>query len=448
MNILQALRLKKNIKLAAVGAGGKSSFLFDLGYQLPGKVIISTTTHISIEQSRMGDIHIVENDPMLFDKIRLAEDNAVIVITGSYFEVERVNGPSNEVLERISRFCDDNDCSVLLEADGSKKLPLKAHGENEPVVPSWINVVVHVVGCSAFNQLVGSDTIFRLEKYCQLTNQIPGEIISVPAVCRLLNHAEGGLKHIRAAQNSIILFNQLDQITPGVLSEIEQYIPDLLTCHNQVLFGTTSNSPKEINEIRYCYENTAGVILAAGGSNRLGTLKQLLIIGNESFLRLTIKKAIDSHLAPIIVVLGHEYDRLNKEIEDLPITIVNNNNWQKGQSTSVIEGSKHLSAFAPIGGALFMTIDQPFLNEATIQKIVRCHTSNIGKSIVPRCDGQNGSPVLIDADSFSEIRKVKGDKGARSILHTLPHTYLDIHNCKELLDIDTKAQYDKHFGSE
>jgi molybdenum cofactor cytidylyltransferase len=442
MNYLQSLRINEPIKLAAVGAGGKSGFLFQLAKQLPGKKIISTTTHISIAQSHAGDIRLKGDDPCLLEKIISAKENAIIVIIGTKEERDRVNGPEESILASLSENHQLQDVSFLIEADGAKKMSLKAFGENEPVVPHWVDTIVHVIGWNTIGKQVNSNNVFRVDNYSALTSQQIGDTITFSSITDMLLHPQGGKnKYANKNQRIVAFINQYPE-NEVINQEIEKDIARLLTQYNSILFGNT-NLPQ--NNIFAAYEKMAAVILAAGGSSRMGEQikKQLLEIEGEAFINRAITLAINSRFAETIVVLGHSFNEIRQKIKEYPISILQNKAWANGQSTSVITAVEELLNVPDIGGAIFIPVDQPYLDTETISQIVRWHTRNIGHAIVPRYKEKPGAPVIFDRDLFKELLQLNGDKGGRSILHQVPHRYCDIDNPSALLDIDTTADYEQ-----
>ena len=442
MNILESFRINHPVKLAAVGAGGKTSFLFALAREIPGKCIITTTTHISIEQSNRGDIRLLSNDLNLYKKIIAAPENATIIIVGTQQGRERVNGPDQAILAQLHTLCEQENLSLLVEADGSKKLPLKAFANHEPAVPEWIDIIVHIIGWNSIGKQVDDTNIFRVDRYCELTNQKKGDIINFSSIANLLLHEKGGKKAIKHNQRSIIFFNQCpNNLIIDQKTEAEIY--SLLSFHHSVIFGNTPASNGHSSTIVNCFENIAAVILAAGGSSRLGEnkIKQLLQYHGNSFLQNTANLILKGPFTKQIAVLGYKFELLQKELEGYSIEIINNSQWENGQSTSVIAAVNELIKSSHLGGAMFFPIDQPNLDLSTINQILQCHTNNIGSTIVPRYKDMVGAPVLFDRNHFANLLNLHGDKGGRAILYQVSHRFCDITNQLALQDIDTMDVY-------
>src|SRR2546422_1558439 len=82
----------------------------------------------------------------------------------------------------------------------------------------------------------------------------------------------------------------------------------------------------------------AGVILAAGSSRRMGKNKMLLVLEGESLIRRAAKRALGAGLSPVVVVIGHEADRLRAELRDLPVEFAVNPAYTGPTSGSLHQG--------------------------------------------------------------------------------------------------------------
>ena len=441
MELWQALRCKPGIQIAAVGAGGKSTLLFELARQIPGKAIVTTTTHLSIDQTQWGDVLLYDNDPHITEKIRSCDNNSVIVIVSSNMHGERASGPSELVLRQIHELCRQESISLLIEADGSKRLPLKAPAEHEPVIPPWVDLVLYIVGCSAIGKQLNDQNVFRPEQFSKLSGLALNQNIDASAITAMLDNPLGGLKGIPAQSRAIVIFTQTDQLDALSVQTVKNSISGILRKYSSVGLLAMDSMENKWNHKFEMHEQTAGVILAAGESSRFGQSKQLLQYKGHSFLRHTILRALEAGLWPVICVLGSKMESMKPELDGLQVTILENPNWMQGQSTSVREAVSYLQENTTVGGAMFFTVDQPLLTVKTIKSIIDTHNQNIGRTIVPAAGGKPGSPVLFDADHMTLMLSIVGDKGGRAILNQVDHKTLEIDDPDELMDVDTPEQY-------
>jgi molybdenum cofactor cytidylyltransferase len=164
----------------------------------------------------------------------------------------------------------------------------------------------------------------------------------------------------------------------------------------------------------------AGIILAAGGSSRLGRPKQLLPLHGEPLLRHTIRRALESSLDEVTVVIGHHAEEVRGAIADLPVRVVINPAAAKGQSTSVLAGLSALSQppshSAEIEAVVILLGDQPGVEPALIDALIACWRETAAAIVAPRYRDGLGNPVLFDRRVLPELTTLTGDIGARDII--------------------------------
>jgi molybdenum cofactor cytidylyltransferase len=301
--------------------------------------------------------------------------------------------------------------------------------------------VVVVAGLSGLNQPLESGWVHRPEAFALLSGLQQGDLISPQALQRVLAHHEGGLKGIPRAARRVALLNQADN--PMLQSQGGQLARSLLGEYSSVLVAALT-SPESSDDpvppgVHAVFEPVAGVVLAAGGASRLGQPKQLLLWKGEPLVRHAAQAALQAGLSPVIVVTGAYGDRVNNVLNDLPVLLVHNPNWQAGQSTSMLAG---LSALPPDAGAVvFMLADQPQVPADLVRELAAYHSRTLAPIIAPIVDGQRGNPVLFDRNTFPALSKVEGDMGGRAVFSRFPVTWLPWHDASLLLDIDQPEDY-------
>src|SRR5437762_10770370 len=120
------------------------------------------------------------------------------------------------------------------------------------------------------------------------------------------------------------------------------------------------------------HERIGIIILAAGGSARLGSPKQLLDFEERSLIRRATETAVSCRFGPICIVLGADAERSCDEIHDLPVEIVINDLWKNGISTSIRSGLERLVEIEPeISAVIFTLCDQPLVNSDTLVALVQ-----------------------------------------------------------------------------
>jgi molybdenum cofactor cytidylyltransferase len=184
-----------------------------------------------------------------------------------------------------------------------------------------------------------------------------------------------------------------------------------------------------------------GILLAAGRSQRMGQPKLLLPWQGTSLVRHVAQIALGSQLDQLVVVVGHRAAHVRAGLEQLPVRIVENEDFLDGQSTSVRAGIIALGQ--EVKAAVVLLADQPLLQSTTIDRLIDAFLTDSAPVVVPRYKGQRGNPILFSRELFDELMKLKGDQGARSVLATYADRikWIDVADEGVLLDIDTPDMY-------
>lgn len=178
---------------------------------------------------------------------------------------------------------------------------------------------------------------------------------------------------------------------------------------------------------------TAAVVLAAGASKRLGELKQLVLLGEETLLERAVRVASEAGCAPVVVVVGAEYAQVlgNCQLGDAVPVI--NDRWEEGMASSIRLGVRTLGTIAKdAAGVVIMTCDQPAVTASHLRTL-----TDGGEVTASHYAGRSGVPAYFPASMFGELMKLRGDAGARELLRTarsvqLPHGELDVDTTVDL----------------
>ena len=185
------------------------------------------------------------------------------------------------------------------------------------------------------------------------------------------------------------------------------------------------------------------VILAAGGSARLGTPKQLLPYQGVSLLRRAADTALASSCAPVVVVLGASFERCLLELQDLPLLTVENRSWKDGMGSSLRLGMERLIGAAPdaLDAVILMLCDQPHLPVAVIEALVAEYRATGCQIAASEYGSTLGVPALFDRALFPELQTLRGAQGAKQILQRYPDRIHKLAFAGGEIDIDTAADY-------
>jgi CTP:molybdopterin cytidylyltransferase MocA len=186
----------------------------------------------------------------------------------------------------------------------------------------------------------------------------------------------------------------------------------------------------------------ACLVLAAGGSRRLGTPKQLLRRGTRPLLAHALAAAhAAAPQSPVIVVLGALASRLRGVVRKAAphARIVHNADWTEGLASSLKAG---LAAVPPGTAALLvLLVDQPNVDARALLRLVSAWRRRPGRAAAALYLGQPGVPAILPRRYWRAIRALAGDSGARSLLRMGPVTLAAMPEAA--LDIDTRGDWQR-----
>ena len=299
--------------------------------------------------------------------------------------------------------------------------------------------MVVVSGLSALGKPLSEERVQRADIFANLAGMKDGDEIGVEHLRSYLMQPNGGQKNIPAKARKILLLNQVE--TGALSAKAKRLAEGLLTSYQAVLAGALGPAEAEQTRISAVYERVAGVVLAAGGSERLGEPKQLLDWNGKSFVRTVTETALEAGLDPVRVIVGAKNTEIAKEIEDLPVEIVHNEDWQNGQSSSVRAAMDGLAS--DVGAVAFLVVDQPQLTVGLLQALVEEHSRSLAAIVSPQVDGQRSNPVLFDRQTFADFETLSGDKGGRALFSRYRVSWVPWLDTSLALDVDTLEDYQR-----
>lgn len=183
------------------------------------------------------------------------------------------------------------------------------------------------------------------------------------------------------------------------------------------------------------------VLLAAGGSRRMGRVKQLLPIQGKPLLRHVAEAVLAAAIGPVVVVLGAEGDRIIPVLDGLPIHPVVNPAWAEGLSTSLRFGLKAATSLSPgIDAMMLCLADQPTVTPTHLKKMVERLKEGNCTAVASLAGDVWMPPILFDRSWFPKLQTVEGDVGARALLREHPENVATI-PMRSVEDLDTPEDY-------
>ena len=388
------LRLPEHAVISVVGAGGKTSLIFAWAHELAaaGKnVVITTTTH-------------------MYRPERMEEDGIRIVVSDDPERPDKVMAPPAEVLDGLRETAD----VVLIEADGSRRMPLKWPAPWEPVVPDYTDFTVCVAGLSAIGKKT-SDVVYRAD---ELPDRLKRETVDMNLMHALISSREGGQKGVRG--DFRVFMNQVDDDIDRLASAYRlQQIFAVMGI--QSAWGSLLEEPK-----------IAVILEAAGNSSRFGSNKLLHIMDDGRPMIASILDAV----RPLDVykkVLVTQYDEVASMAPEFDVVM--NDRPDLGISRSMQLG---LAAAGDADAYMFCVCDQPGLTAATLERLIEAYKKGTAGIVSLAWQGKMCNPKIFSSRYKEELMRLSGDTGGRQIIasHADDILLVEAESEDEVKDID------------
>lgn len=163
--------------------------------------------------------------------------------------------------------------------------------------------------------------------------------------------------------------------------------------------------------------NVAAVVLAAGRSRRMAPLNKLLVADTQGtpMVARVVDNVLASHARPVVVVTGHERDRVEEALAGRPVIFAHAEDYAEGLSASLKSG---LAALPPEAeGFLVCLGDMPLVSGPMLDRLITAFDPEEGRAIVmPTFRGKQGNPMLWAREFLPEIMTISGDVGARHLI--------------------------------
>lgn len=188
---------------------------------------------------------------------------------------------------------------------------------------------------------------------------------------------------------------------------------------------------------------TAGLLLAAGLSSRMGKLKALLPWEGRPLIQYQIEQMKQAGIDEIIVVLGYRAEYLQKIISTFEIKAVINKNYEYGKSSSIRKGISSLHK--EVDGIFISAVDQP-VPSAILQKMKAHLEENEAAVVIPTYEMKRGHPILLHASTKNDLLLVNEETlGLRSVIRKYQQqiAYLEVNDPSILLNFNKQEDYDK-----
>jgi molybdenum cofactor cytidylyltransferase len=178
----------------------------------------------------------------------------------------------------------------------------------------------------------------------------------------------------------------------------------------------------------------AGIVLAAGGSTRLGEPKQLLEFQGETLVHAAARAAQEGGCDIVCVVTGSARPGVEHAVADLRPVLIHNERWQRGVGGSIRLG---LSAVQPVSAVVLLACDQPAVNGEIVRSLIEQRRETGRPIIASRYSGTFGIPALFDLSCFAELENLPEGRGAKMVIEADPARVSSFDFPAGALDLDS-----------
>ena len=184
----------------------------------------------------------------------------------------------------------------------------------------------------------------------------------------------------------------------------------------------------------------AAIVLAAGGSRRLGRPKQLEPWGDSNLLGHVVARVGEFEVDEIWVVLGHDMERILIETDLGDAYVIENPEWEEGIASSLRVGLDAVTRLSRCDTALIVIGDQPNVSPETVAEMTTSHARSGRPVTLPKYRYTWGNPALVDRSLWPRLMSLDGDEGAKRLWLSHPEWVNEVwFSDSAPRDVDTEA---------
>ncbi len=382
MRFAQAFDLAPGDVVSFIGAGGKTSLMVSLGYELAEagwRVLATTTTTIAKEQLPLFPCALpADTNPRAISQ---ALTEKQFVLLHAEIRSGRVYGPGPEWARQI---LDSVDSDILLvEADQADGLPFKAPLADEPRIPPETSLVVAVASLRALGKALHQDNIYNPQAMTAKYGFVENSLVKSPWLAQVLRDEELGLRGIPPSARVMVFLNHTPE--RGYVRGRARMIARL-SLQSERIKAVALGSVRGAEPVFEVQRSLGALVLAADGVSRRGM--------NGGKLARLAEQLMRSRIDHIRLVTGRGARELRSDLKHLGVTTAHNRDWKSGGLVSSLNAGlealpEHVSAALLIPGCAAAI--QPRLIYQIMSAYARCD----GDFIVPRQQNQFGGLMLV-----------------------------------------------------
>ncbi|MEP6988411.1 MAG: selenium cofactor biosynthesis protein YqeC, partial [Chloroflexota bacterium] len=392
--------------------------------------------HIAVDELDLMPYSTTLDAGMSHLSLALGENRFVFLY--SSIKNSRVYGPD---AKQIPRLLDAVDSDVMLiEADQSDGLPLKAPFSDEPNIPSETTLVVPMASLAVLGQPLDDEHVYNATAIDERYGFLLGNRVKSPWIAQVLRDEELGLRGVPPAARIVALLNQTaaQGYARGRARLIAQFILRSSRIHGVALGSVRSGEP--IYEVQ---KHIGAVVLAGGLSRRMGQPKVLLPWGGRrTIIEHIIEQLALARVPQITVVTGHRAGEVRQVVSRVGADVVHNDKYTTGEMLSSLQaGLRAMPKY--ISAALVVLGDQPRIQPKIIAQVMMAYAEGAGDIIAPSYHMRRGHPILIDRRYWAEILDLPETGSPRDVIdrHKDRIAYVNVDTDSVLRDVDTPEDY-------
>jgi molybdenum cofactor cytidylyltransferase len=186
----------------------------------------------------------------------------------------------------------------------------------------------------------------------------------------------------------------------------------------------------------------SAILLTAGKSTRMGSLKALLPWKGTTLLQHQLAQVNLSKVDQLIVVLGYQSTKLLPYFEDVSAQLVWNEHYEMGKTESIKKGLLSLNENSDC--IMIASVDQP-MSQTLIDDMINHYILTKSKIIIPVYNGKRGHPILFSRELLEELRQINEEtNGLKAIVHKRKHeiSELAVEDRSVLLNFNSPKDYE------
>ncbi len=454
MRLCQAFDISRGDVAAFVGAGGKTSLMVGLGYELAEsgwRVLATATTAIPAEQLSLYPHAMRYDSGAEAISQALGEYQFVFLYDKSTWQKGVVSGPREDWAREL---LDSVDSDVLLvEADRSDGMPFKAPFENEPWIPPETSLVVPIASLAALGKPLDDAHIYNPAAMVDQYGFVQNSPVKSPWLAQVLRDADLGLKNVPEQARVVLFLNRTPE--RGYLHGRARMIARL-SLQNPRIQAVAIGSVRGAEPVHEVQRAVGAIVLASGESSGKHPPSMLLSAGGgKTILAHVTEQLIRSRIAPICVAAARWAREARAAVKPLGVKVVTSRarasaprRTNRGNGAFDTENDRlalphllHLNGEAlsalkaglrampaHIAAVLVVSGDHPRLQPKVLYQLLSSYARGAEDLLVPRYQASLGQPILIGRRYWPDILSLS----RKESLHDLFEEYRDNIACVEV----------------